>query len=75
MIGEYIADFFCHKAGLVIELDGSGHYEPEQVEKDSIRTKYLASQGLKVLRFTNLDIQKNFSAVCEEIDEKVKEMC
>ena len=75
VIGEYIADFFCHKAGLVIELDGSGHYEPEQVEKDSIRTKYLASQGLKVLRFTNLDIQKNFSAVCEEIDEKVKEMC
>jgi len=75
VIGEYIVDFFCHKAKLVIELDGSGHYEPEQIEKDQVRTKYLTSQGLRVLRFTNLDVQKNFFAVCEEIDKKVKEMC
>ncbi len=75
VIGEYIVDFFCHKAGLVIELDGSGHYEPGQLQKDFIRTKYLEAQGLKVLRFTNLDVLKNFCAVCEEIDKKVKEMC
>ena len=75
MIGEYIVDFFCHKAKLVVELDGSGHYEPEQIQKDIQRTEYLNSQGLQVLRFTNLDIQKNFRSVCEEIDKRVKERC
>ncbi len=75
VIGEYIVDFFCHKARLVIELDGSGHYEPEQIEKDFARTRYLESQGLLVLRFTNIDIQKNFYSVCEEIDKQVKERC
>ncbi len=73
VIGDYIVDFYCHKAGLVIELDGSGHYEPEQAQKDAVRTGYLASKGLQVLRFTNIDIQKNFYSVCEEIDKKVKE--
>ena len=73
VIGNYIADFYCHQASLVIELDGAGHYEEKQIEKDCIRTKYLESQGLKVLRFTNLDVTKNFRAVCEEIDKQVKE--
>ena len=75
VIGEYIVDFFCHKAKLVIELDGGGHYEPEQIQKDILRTEYLKTQGLQVLRFTNLDIQKNFYSVCEEIDKQVKERC
>ncbi len=75
VIGEYIVDFFCHKAQLVIELDGSGHYAPEQIKKDFVRTKYLQSQGLNVLRFTNIDVLKNFHAVCEEIDKKIKERC
>ena len=75
MIGEYIVDFYCHKAKLVIELDGSGHYEPEQEQKDLVRTEYLEAQGLKVLRFTNLDVLKKFHSVCEEIDKTVKEMC
>ena len=73
VISEYIVDFYCHKARLVVELDGSGHYEPEQIEKDRERTSYLETQGLLVLRFTNLDVQKKFHAVCEEIDKKVKE--
>ena len=75
VIGEYIVDFYCHKAKLVIELDGSGHYEPEQEQKDLVRTEYLETQGLKVLRFTNLDVLKKFHSVCEEIDKTVKEMC
>ena len=75
VIGEYIADFYCHKAKIVVELDGSGHYEPEQIQKDIVRTNYLLSQGLQVLRFTNIDIQKNFYSVCEEIDKQVKERC
>ena len=72
VIGEYIVDFYCHQAKLVVELDGSGHYEPEATKKDQIRTKYLQSLGLRVLRFTNLDVLQNFSAVCEIIDNEIR---
>ena len=68
VIGEYIVDFYCHKAKMVIELDGSGHYEPETIQKDKIRTEYLESLGLVVLRFTNIEVTKYFRAVCEKID-------
>lgn len=73
IIGNFIADFYCHKAGLVIELDGSQHYDPQKMEYDRKRTEYLESQGLKVLRFTNTDIQQRFRGVCEAIDIAVKE--
>lgn len=73
IIGNFIADFYCHKAGLVIELDGSQHYDPQKMEYDRKRTKYLESQGLKVLRFTNTDIQQRLRGVCEAIDIAVKE--
>ena len=72
VIGEYIVDFYCHQAKLVVELDGSGHYEPETTKKDQIRTKYLQSLGLRVLRFTNLDVLQKFSAVCEIIDNEIR---
>ena len=72
IIGDYITDFYCHKAKLVIELDGSQHYEPKEKEKDKIRTAYLESVGLKVIRFSNLDVNRNFSSVCETIDMEVK---
>ena len=65
-------DFYCHKAKLAVELDGSGHYEPEQIQKDQQRTEYLNKQGVFVLRFTNLDVQQNFYSVCSCIDETVK---
>ena len=67
VIGQYIADFYCHQAKLVVELDGSQHCDPEEVRKDQIRTEYLKTQGVRVLRFTNLDIQRNFRIVCEQI--------
>lgn len=73
IIGNFIADFYCHKAGLVIELDGSQHYDPQKMEYDRKRTEYLEAQGLKVLRFTNSDIQQRFRGVCEAIDIAVKE--
>lgn len=73
IIGNFIADFYCHKAGLVIELDGSQHYDPQKMEYDRKRTEYLESQGLKVLRFTNTDIQQRLRGVCEAIDIAVKE--
>ena len=71
-IGDFIVDFYCAKAQLVIELDGSGHYTDEQAEKDKLRSTALNQQGLKVLRFCNLDISHNFSGVCEFFDETVK---
>ena len=71
-IGKYIADFYCAKAKLVIELDGGGHYTDEQINNDELRTKYLNNMGLKVLRICNLDIDKNFYSVCEHIDRTVK---
>ena len=71
-IGSYIADFYCAKARLVIELDGGGHYEADQREADQARTKELEQLGLTVLRFSNLDIDRHFEAVCEVIAREVK---
>ena len=72
-IGEYIVDFYCSKAGLILELDGGGHYNPEAQEKDDERTAILESYGCKVIRFCNLDIYKNFYSVCTVIDREVKQ--
>ena len=73
VIGSYIADFYCHKAKLIVELDGSQHYTPEMKEYDNNRTVYLQSQGLQVLRFSNLDVMRRFYDVCQAIDMTVKE--
>ena len=73
-IGNFIADFYCARARLVIELDGSGHYTAEQIEKDEMRTKDLESMNLTVVRICNLDIDCNFSGVCEYIDLTVKNL-
>ena len=67
-IGNYIADFYCAKAGLIIELDGGGHYTPEQLKKDSNRTAELERMNLRVLRICNMDIDHNFTGVCAYID-------
>ena len=72
-IGNYIVDFYCAKARLVIELDGGGHYTAEQAEKDAVRAKALEAMNLSVLRICNLDIDRNFSGVCEYIDLAVRE--
>ena len=72
-IDNYIVDFFCFKAKLVIELDGGGHYDPESQRKDNFRTKVLEGYGLKVIRFCNIDIDKNFYGVCTVIDREVKQ--
>ena len=74
-IGHYIADFYCAKADLVIELDGGGHYYPEAMKRDETRTAELEAEGLAVLRFCNLDVDKNFEGVCAAIDAEVKKRC
>ena len=70
-IGNYITDFYCAKARLVIELDGGGHYAPEQAKKDEVRTNDLKAMDLTVVRICNLDIDQNFRGVCEYIDRTV----
>ena len=70
-IDNFIVDFYCFQGKLVIELDGGGHYEPNKVKADDKRTRILESYGLKVIRFCNTDIDKNFYGVCTMIDQEV----
>ncbi len=65
VIGPFIADFYCHQADLVVEVDGSVHQK--QVEYDLARDRYLQERGLRVLRFTNQDVERNLEAVLTEI--------
>ena len=71
-IGSFIADFYCHEAKLVIEIDGSQHYEPQGQAYDEERTAILSRYGLEVLRFSNREINTQFRAVCEKIDDTVR---
>ena len=66
-IGPYIVDFYCSSAKLVVELDGSQHFESQQQKYDQERDHYLSSLGLTVLRYTNLEITQNFNGVCQHI--------
>ena len=68
VLGKFIVDFYCAKANLVIELDGSQHYDPQNQQDDQLRTQYLEKFGVTVLRFFNTDINQNFRGVCEYID-------
>ena len=73
IIGDYIADFYCHQARLVIELDGSQHYTTQGVLYDKTRSEYFEKHDLMVLRFSNNDVNENFRAVCGMIDNTIKE--
>ena len=72
-IGNFIADFYCHRAKLVIEIDGSQHYEPQGMTYDAERSAFLSSLGLEVLRFSNRDIDRNFYGVCTQIDDIIQQ--
>lgn len=67
IIGNHIVDFYCPKAKLVIELDGGQHYNNDGKEKDAQRDAYLASIGLKVLRFSDRDVFENLDGILEKI--------
>ena len=73
VIDQYIVDFYCHEAKLVIELDGSQHYEEQGLLKDKIRTERMEERELTVLRIPNNAVWQNFSSVCEYIDTAVRE--
>jgi very-short-patch-repair endonuclease len=66
-IGNYIVDFYCVKANLVIEVDGGQHYTDEGKERDIIRDKYMVGRGLRVLRFSDTDVLKNIDGVIDTI--------
>ncbi len=67
VVGRYIVDFYCAKAKLVIELDGSQHYQEAGVVHDRKRDAFLTEQGLTVKHYSNLDVQQHFDAVCRDI--------
>jgi very-short-patch-repair endonuclease len=73
VIGNYILDFYCRKLKLAIELDGSQHYSDEGMAYDSARTEFLHSKGIKVLRYTNTDVDRRFDLVCDAIMNEIKE--
>ena len=72
-IGNFIADFYCEEAKLVIEIDGSQHYSEEGMNYDDKRSAFFEKYGIKVLRFANNEVNENFEGVCTAIDIEVKE--
>ena len=73
VLGKYIVDFYSAEAKLVIELDGSQHYEADKQRKDAERTAFLEEYGLAVIRIPNNEVGGNFCGVCEYIDAMVKQ--
>ena len=73
VLGKYIVDFYSAEAKLVIELDGSQHFDEFAIKKDAERTSFLESYGLNVIRIPNNEINENFYEVCEYIDFVVKQ--
>ena len=71
-IGSYIVDFYCHEAKLVIELDGSQHYEKQAKAYDEERTRFLEAAGLRVIRFPNAMVDHDFAGICRIIANEVR---
>ena len=66
-IGKYIVDFYCPECRLIIEIDGGQHCEEKNIKKDDLRTKYFESLGMKVRRYTNIDIKNNLNSVLDDL--------
>ena len=72
-VGTYILDFYCASAKVSIELDGSQHFTVEGKRHDEIRTRFLESQNIQVLRYSNATVMKNLQGVCSDIDRVVRQ--
>jgi len=70
-IGDYIVDFICKEAKIIIEIDGGQHNEPENIEYDKTRTEYLNTLGYKVIRFWNNEIYENIEGVVLRLKEEI----
>jgi very-short-patch-repair endonuclease len=68
-VGRYVLDFYCVAASLGIEVDGSEHYSSQGVHRDRLHERYLADRGVRVLRFSNLDVLTNIEGVLEALSE------
>ena len=73
VIDNYIVDFYCSAARLIIELDGGQHYEEEAKRKDALRTASLEERNLLVIRIPNNEVNRNFNGVCEYINSVLQE--
>ena len=73
VLGRYIVDFYSAEARIIIELDGSQHYEEVEQQRDEERTVFLESYGLRVIRIPNNEVSGNFRGVCEHIDAAVRQ--
>ena len=71
IIDRFIVDFYCHAAKLVIEIDGKQHYTEQGISYDTERTQVLQRYGLKVLRYTNQQLECNFQEVCWDIEKNL----
>jgi very-short-patch-repair endonuclease len=74
VIGNYIVDFYIANPSIVIEIDGSQHGKPENILKDEERDKTLSEKGIRVLRYTNSDVNYNFEGVCKDILKKLDQI-
>ena len=73
ILGWYVADFYCAKAKLVLEIDGDTHFDPEGLEKDRKRDEFLEGYGLTVVHIQNHEIDEAFSSVCDFVDSVVRD--
>ena len=73
-IDNFIADFYCQKANLIIEIDGNQHYSKEGIEKDKIRTEEINKQGIQIIRIPNKQIDKDFTWICEYLDAEINKV-
>lgn len=71
-LGKYIVDFYCHKLGLVVEIDGGSHGSPEAIAKDEKRSKWLEVQGLTVIRFVNREVLENIAGVMTVVERFIE---
>ena len=72
IIGKFIVDFYCASAKLIIEVDGSQHYEPQGLTYDAERAQFMKALGLEILRFSNREIDRDFHGVCAQIDMTIQ---
>ena len=73
-VNIYIADFYCHKFKLIIELDGDYHNQEEQKQKDEVRTEVLRLNDLKIIRFKNEEVEQDINQVLTTIKNKIEQL-
>jgi very-short-patch-repair endonuclease len=71
-LGQYIADFYCARSLLAVELDGDSHFSVEAEKRDAMRTQQLARLGIRIVRFKNSEVMEQFEGVCMRIEDALR---